>query len=325
LVLEAADKLGAGATGHSAGLLSPGVNVPLGTLSANSSAAQLWRKTVETMQELVRESDKARSLLQAKRTGALDIATSKNGADRLRHEAISMKKHGITCELISRADVKVLTGNHVRTKDIRCALWLPDNGRIQPLTLLAHMATKARAAGVHIAGEAKVKLFKSRIDGLRWKVQLDNGMEIKARKLVLATGPTKNPTSRIYAMSFDLNLPDDFPMFWDSNPYTYYDYRFGDGKVTTSGGCFGKPGASSSSDQIFFQRIVSVSRYWLPALEGKTPTHTWAVDLKVSADTLPKLRTLNGRSKGFAIDGLGALGILPGIVLGRRVADKLFN
>jgi hypothetical protein len=50
---------------------------------------------------------------------------------------------------------------------------------------------------------------------------------------------------------------------------------------------------------------------------------TWAVDLHVAADMVPGLRTLGGVAPGVAIEGLGALGVLPGIVLGRRAAKRV--
>jgi hypothetical protein len=46
-------------------------------------------------------------------------------------------------------------------------------------------------------------------------------------------------------------------------------------------------------------------------------------DLDSSADLLPHLRPLTKSAPRLVIEGLGALGVLPGIVLGRRAGHEL--
>jgi hypothetical protein len=49
------------------------------------------------------------------------------------------------------------------------------------------------------------------------------------------------------------------------------------------------------------------------------------VDLECSADLLPHLRPLTKSAPGVAIEGLGALGVLPGMVLGQRAGNALVH
>src|SRR5262249_57745740 len=113
------------------------------------------------------------------------------------------------------------------------------------------------------------------------------------------------------------DLPDDFPLFWDAAPYTYGDFRPGDGRLVTSGGRYGRAGGSPR-DANYHRRLAEAARRWLPELAEQQPTHAWAVDLAVAADMVPAVRTLEARAPGCVIEGLGALGVLPGIVLSRQ-------
>jgi len=49
------------------------------------------------------------------------------------------------------------------------------------------------------------------------------------------------------------------------------------------------------------------------------------VDLDVTASMIPELHTFGTVAPGLAIDGLGALGVLPGIVLGRRAGQTILS
>jgi len=155
-----------------------------------------------------------------------------------------------------------------------------------------------------------------------WRLTLAGGRVLRARGLVVATGPTQQPTSRIYALALAAKLPADFPLFWDAAPYTYCDFRPGNGRLVVSGGRYARAGAHGR-DALYHQRLAEAARRWLPELQGAAPTHAWAVDLAVAADMVPALRPLGTVAPGMAIEGLGALGVLPGIVLGRRAGDAV--
>jgi len=135
-------------------------------------------------------------------------------------------------------------------------------------------------------------------------------------------GPTVEANARIYALAFKADFPDDFPLFWDASPYTYADYRPGNGRLGVSGGRYGKAGITKN-DSAYYKRLADATRRWVPELRGADPTHRWGVDLYVTADLVPATRVLEEDTPGVAIEGLGAHGVLPSMILARRAADYL--
>lgn len=329
LALEAAPAIGAGATGRNAGILSAGINMGLADLPPDSPDRAMWPATTRELLALVAEAAQPGALLVAALTGALSLAETPAAARRLAREARARVALGLRAEMWSAAQVAERTGGRLDTQRVTQALWLPDEGRIQPVTLLARTAARARAAGATLAGRAHVAGWeahdgKGRQPG-QWRVRLATGREISARGLIVATGPVPTPTARIYALAYALDLPADFPLFWDAAPYTYCDYRPGDGRLVSSGGRYGRAGGSAR-EASYYQRLARGAQHWLPELARATPSHAWAVDLDVSADLAPRLRDLDGsggRAPGVAVEGLGALGVLPGAILGRRAGEQM--
>lgn len=324
LLLEAAPELGCGATGRNAGILSAGVNLALAGLSANDPAREMWPATTRELLALVNDAARPGALLRASRIGSLSLATSATAARHLEREAAARRSLGLRAEMLTPAEVSERTVGRLDTRVVTAALWLPDEGRLQPQTLLAHTARKAREAGATLAGNARVVSWEQtrRRGARRWEIRLSDGRVLSAAALAVATGPTAQPTARIFALAFAAELPDDFPLFWDAAPYTYCDYRPGDGRLVTSGGRYGRAGGSPR-DANYHGRLADAARRWLPELRAAEPTHAWAVDLAVAADMIPRLSSLGEGAPGLSIEGLGALGVLPGIVLGRRAGEAL--
>lgn len=317
LLLEAAPGLGRGATGRNAGILSAGINMGIADLNPDGPEARFWPETTRVLLDLVAEAKQEASLLQAHLTGALSLAESANAARALTREVKARVALGVRAESWTAEQAAEQTEGHLNTSKVVRAMWLPDEGRIQPLTLLAWRARAARSAGVELIGEAPVTSYTERSDKAGWLLTLADGTLIEAEGIINAVGPTSRPTARIYALAFEADLPDTFPLFWDSSPYTYADYRAGSGRLTVSGGRYGKAGGGAREEN-YYRRLASGARHWLPELSHKEPLYQWGVDLDVTADMVPNLRELGERAPGLAIEGLGALGVLPGIVLGKR-------
>jgi glycine/D-amino acid oxidase-like deaminating enzyme len=315
LLLEATSGLGRGATGRNAGILSAGVNMGIADLDPEGPEARFWPETTKVMLDLVAEAGRKGSLLQAHLTGALNLAESANAARALAREARAREALGVRAELWTETQVAERTGGRLNTSTVVKAMWLPDEGRIQPLTLLAHLARQARIAGIQMVGNAQVASYTQTAAG--WQITLTSGATIEAQGLIRAVGPTSQPNARIYALAFELDLPNDFPLFWDASPYTYADYRAGSGRLTVSGGRYARNGGSKHEEK-YYQHLVDGARHWLPELTRQQPRYQWGVDLDVTANMVPNLRVLGTQAPGVAIEGLGALGVLPGIVLGQR-------
>ncbi|MFI5278716.1 MAG: hypothetical protein ACHQ1E_15685, partial [Ktedonobacterales bacterium] len=93
----------------------------------------------------------------------------------------------------------------------------------------------------------------------------------------------------------------------------------------SSGGRYGRAGGSAR-EASYYQRLARGAQHWLPELAPATPSHAWAVDLDVSAELAPRLRDLEESevsAPGIAVEGLGALGVLPGAILGRRAGEQM--
>jgi glycine/D-amino acid oxidase-like deaminating enzyme len=321
LLVEAATKLGLGATGRNAGILSAGVNMGITDTPPGSLAAELWPATYQEMLRVHEEAARPDAVLSARRTASFSLATSATAARRLERETRARNAAGLRAEMWTPQQVAEVTGGRLATAEVVAAMCLPDEGQVQPLTLLAHLARMARQHGATLAGQATVRDMEVE-RGKGWRLTLADGPLVTARTLIRAVGPTVRPNARLYALSFAADLPDDFPVFWDAAPYVYYDYRPGNGRMTVSGGRYGAPGATER-DGAYHARMAEAAQRWLPELAEIEPGWAWGVDLDCSPDLLPHLRPLAKSAPGLAIEGLGALGVLPGMVLGQRAGATL--
>jgi glycine/D-amino acid oxidase-like deaminating enzyme len=324
VALEAAQTIGQGATGRNAGILSAGINMGLADAPPGEDGAEMWPETTRELLALADEASKPDAILSASLTGALSLAESPTAARGLAREARARIALGLRAEIWTPAQVAEATDGRLNVKGVEAALWLPDEGRIQPLTLLAHLARRARAAGVRFVGGALVRSNEPQRRGgvTQWNLTIGERASITARRVIVATGPTAQPTARIYALALPAKLPATFPLFWDAAPYTYMDFRPDARYLTASGGRYAPPGGSTR-DKVYHQRLANAARRWLPELAGREPSHAWAVDLAVSHDMIPRLSPLGADASGVAIEGLGALGVLPGIVLGKRAVAAM--
>lgn len=324
-LLEASAGLGGGASGRNAGILSAGVNMGIADLDPAGPEARFWPATTTVLLELVEEAQREGSLLQAHLTGALSLAESTHAARALAREVRARTALGIRAELWTAQQAAEYTEGRLNTAGVVRAMWLPDEGRMQPLTLLASLAHAARAAGIEMFGGAPVVNVAEHArshERAGWLLTLNDGTIIEAEGLIEAVGPTARPNVRIYALAFAADLPATFPLFWDASPYTYADYRAGCGRLTVSGGRYGKVGGGRHEEK-YYQRLTTGARRWLPELARREPIYQWSVDLDVTATMVPHLRELGEKAPGLAIEGLGALGVLPGLVLGRRGGELL--
>jgi glycine/D-amino acid oxidase-like deaminating enzyme len=326
VVLEQAAMLGFGATGRNAGIFTPGINMAMSEIEPGSPALDFYPATTALFHQLIDEGQQDGTLLYACKTGAINMATSKRAAHKLERETQLRIQSGLRAELWTPAQVIEATQGRLDTKTVVSAMWLSDEGRIQPLTLLAHLARRARRDyHVEIVGQAGVTghaAVKRPGQPACWQVTLADGTALQARALVNCVGPIVEANARIYALAFKADFPDDFPLFWDASPYTYADYRPGNGRLGVSGGRYGKARVTKN-DNLYYQRLADATRRWVPELRAKRPTYRWAVDLTVTADLMPEMRKLKEDAPGVAIEGLGAHGVLPSMVLARQAADYL--
>ncbi|HEY9732432.1 MAG TPA: FAD-dependent oxidoreductase [Drouetiella sp.] len=318
VVLEDAKELACGASGRNAGILCAGINMPITYTPKGSPAAALWSATQEMLYSVLSEAKETGCFLDVMRIGAMALATSKTASKRLERETKARLAAGMSAELISQQDVDRLAAGYLDVSRIHQAMLLPDEGAIHPWTLLATLANKARKAGAQIYGNARVVSKEKNSKG--WTITTENGKRIQCRGVISAVGPTVNTTGRIFALSFKTDVPDTCPVWWDANPYIYYDFRPGNGCLTVSGGRYGAPG-TDKLDKSYHEKMAAATRQWVPSLANVEPDYCWAVDLHVAADLLPEIAEFG--ENALSIQGLGALGVLPGIVLGQQAGDRI--
>ncbi len=159
-------------------------------------------------------------------------------------------------------------------------------------------------------------------DHTSWRLALSNGMHIHARGLILAVGPTSHPNARIYALAFAADLPDNFPRSGMPHPTPM--------PIIAPAMAASASAAVATAKQAYHAAMLHISNASPMArvtgsrsLQPQQPTYSWAVDLAVTAAMVPTLRPLSNIVPGYAIEGLGALGVLPGIVLGKRAESML--
>jgi glycine/D-amino acid oxidase-like deaminating enzyme len=320
IVLEAQPALALGASGRNAGILCAGINMPITYTPRGSAAAELWSATQVKLFDVLKEAREQSSFLDLTRCGAICLATSKTASQRLLRETKARVAAGMTAEIISADEVNKMASGLIDTRGVLNAMLLPDEGAIHPFTLLATLANRARRAGAQIYGNARVENIDRNETAGQYSVHTGNGKTIDCRAIISAVGPMTAPTGRIFALSFKLELPANCPVWWDASPYIYYDYRPGNGCLTVSGGRYGIPG-SDRFDPSYHGKMAAATRKWVPALADCEPDYCWAVDLNVAPDLLPEI--VDRGENWLSVQGLGALGVLPGLVLGERAADKV--
>src|SRR5947209_9017413 len=168
-------------------------------LPPESPDAAFWPETTRLLLSLVAESAQPGSILFARLTGALSLAENSRAARNLAREARTRTAAGLRAELWTPSQVTEVTQGRLNVKSVVSALWLPNEGRIHPLTLLAHLAKQARAAGVCFAGQANVTAYEEVSDGTQgshWHITLADGTVMQAKGLISAVGPTSKPTAR---------------------------------------------------------------------------------------------------------------------------------
>ncbi len=95
----------------------------------------MWPATTRELLALVDEASKPGAILSASLTGALSLAESPTAARGLAREARARVALGLRAEIWTPAQVAEATDGRLNVKGVEAALWLPDEGRIQPLTL----------------------------------------------------------------------------------------------------------------------------------------------------------------------------------------------
>ncbi|NDF48986.1 MAG: FAD-binding oxidoreductase [Betaproteobacteria bacterium] len=234
LVLEQG-KLAGGTTWHAAGLV--------GQLRPNRSMTSMSRYGVALYKTLEQETGLATGW---KACGSLYVAQRESRLQWMRQQATLARRFGVLCEEVSPREAADLFPV-MRHDDLVGALWLPEDGKVNPYDLCMSLARGARQAGVRIVENARVSTVLSKTQGRRRsvfgvRVGLSDGeQEIVCEVLVNCAGQWARQFAALAQVNVPLYAAEHFyivtdvipgidamlPVMRDPDGYIYYKEEVG--------------------------------------------------------------------------------------------------
>ena len=187
VVLEA-ERLGAGASGHTTGMLSPGVGQSLPGLVRRHGFARaraLYAATLEAVAAVGALVERERIDCELEMTGQLVVARSRAGAARLRTLAVLLERLRLPGEALDRDALERLV--HLASTPAGAApaaVRLPIAGTLHPLRLLRGLAERVTQQGGQIFEGARVRAIGH---GAPVRLQIEGGAVVLADDVVVAT------------------------------------------------------------------------------------------------------------------------------------------
>lgn len=152
------------------------------TLNGDMNIARLQRYTIELYEEIQEAGDQNVGLHVP---GGMSLAATPERWEFLRTEWSRHRFIGIESELITPSEIQTLNPL-VDTTDVLGALWLPDEGHLDPYGATHAYARAARKRGAEVHQQTKVEALEQRPDG-SWNVITDKGV-VHAEHVVNAAG-----------------------------------------------------------------------------------------------------------------------------------------
>jgi glycine cleavage system aminomethyltransferase T/glycine/D-amino acid oxidase-like deaminating enzyme len=220
-------QLSCGTTWHAAGLV--------GQLRASEAGTRLVQYSAALYERLEAETGQATGF---RRCGGLTVARTPERMMALRRTAATAQAYDIACELISAAEAAdrypLLNG-----ADLQGAIWLPGDGRANPVDLTAALARGARMRGATIRERVRVTGIVSsgrRVSGVR----TDQG-DIEAEVVVNCAGQWAKQVGSLAGVTVPLHSAEhfyvvtdqidgihpDLPVLRDPDGYTYFKEEVG--------------------------------------------------------------------------------------------------
>src|SRR5215469_2323068 len=226
LLLEQGE-LSCGTTWHAAGLV--------GQLRASEAGTRLVQYSAALYERLEAETGQATGF---RRCGGLTVARTAERMTTLRRTAATATAYDITCELLSPAEAAERYPL-LNTADLHGAIWLPGDGRANPVDLTAALARGARLRGAAICERVRVTgilTSNGRVRGVR----TDQG-DIEAEVVVNCAGQWAKQVGNLAGVTVPLHSAEhfyvvtdqihgvhaDLPVLRDPDGYTYFKEEVG--------------------------------------------------------------------------------------------------
>ena len=220
-------QLSCGTTWHAAGLV--------GQLRASEAGTRLVQYSARLYEQLEAETGQATGF---RRCGGLTVARTADRMEMLRRTAATAQAYGIDCELLSAA-AAAARYPIMRIADLQGAIWLPGDGRADPVDLTTALARGARQRGAVI--RERVRVTGITTDGGRVTgVRTDHG-DIEAEIVVNCAGQWAKQVGAMAGVTVPLHSAEhfyvvteqlegvhpDLPVLRDPDGYTYFKEETG--------------------------------------------------------------------------------------------------
>jgi glycine cleavage system aminomethyltransferase T/glycine/D-amino acid oxidase-like deaminating enzyme len=220
-------QLSCGTTWHAAGLV--------GQLRASEAGTRLVQYSTRLYERLYAETGQATGF---RRCGGVTVARTADRMTALRRTEATGQAYGIECELISAREAEARYPL-LRSDDLVGALWLPGDGRADPVDLTAALARGARQRGAAIRERVRVTGVLAR-DGRVTGVRTDAG-DVEAEVVVNCAGQWAKPVGAMAGVTVPLHSAEhfyvvteqipgvhpDLPVLRDPDGYTYFKEETG--------------------------------------------------------------------------------------------------
>jgi 4-methylaminobutanoate oxidase (formaldehyde-forming) len=220
-------QLSCGTTWHAAGLV--------GQLRASEAGTRLVQYSTALYERLEAETGQATGF---RRCGGLTVARTADRMAALHRTAATGAVYGIDCEVISATEAASMYPL-LRADDLVGAIWLPGDGRADPVDLTAALARGARSRGAVIKERVRVTGVisdRGRVTG----VQTDQG-DVEADIVVNCAGQWAKQVGAMAGVTVPLHSAEhfyvvteqivgvhpDLPVLRDPDGYTYFKEEVG--------------------------------------------------------------------------------------------------
>ncbi len=227
VVLLEQGQLSGGTTWHAAGLI--------GQLRATESGTRLVQYGTSLYRQLEEETGLGTGY---KRCGGVTVARTPERMVQLQRTAANAAAYDLDCEVISPARARELYPV-LEHRDLVGALWLPDDGTVNPTDLTQALAKGARMHGARIIERVRVTGIAQR-DGRVTGVHTDAG-DIEAEIVVNCAGQWAKAVGALAGVNVPLHSAEHFyvvseriegvhpmlPILRDPDGYTYFKEEVG--------------------------------------------------------------------------------------------------
>jgi 4-methylaminobutanoate oxidase (formaldehyde-forming) len=334
IVLLERRAIGCGTTWHAAGLV--------GQLRATHNLTRLAKYGTELYERLETETGQATGF---RRTGSIAVARTAERLAELKRSASMARCFHVEVEVISTKEARVLWPP-MRTDDLAGAIWIPRDGRTNPIDTTQALAKGARLSGVTIVEGATVTAVQSDCHGATG-VRVDCGgpHEIACEVVVNCAGMWAQAVGQLAGVTVPLHASEhfyivtepmphvgaDLPVLRDPDGYLYAREEVGGlliggfEPVAKPWGMNGIPAEFAfdllPEDWDHFEVIMSEAMVRFPALEGAqvrrhvNGPESFTPDSRYILGEAPEL------SRFFVAAGFNSVGIASAAGAGRALAE----